>query len=83
MIYHDSWLLAHSAPKGNSKFEILLVRVFSLRQKNKPNTSCSYRKNQILSLQENSLVFLQITNFIEISNYMFKYTRDFNGDIKK
>ena len=30
--------------KGNSKFEILLVRIFSLKQKNKWNSSSCYRK---------------------------------------
>ena len=37
-----------------SKFEIILVKIFSLKQKNKSNTSTCYRKNQISSLQENS-----------------------------
>ena len=32
------------APKGNSKFEILLVKIFSLKQKNKSNTSAEKNK---------------------------------------
>ena len=47
-----------SARKGNSKFEILLLKIFSLKQKTKLNTSSSYRKNQIFTFQENSLWFL-------------------------
>ena len=44
MIYQNSWPLLPSAPKGKSKFEILLVRVFSLKQKNKSITSSYYRQ---------------------------------------
>ena len=33
MVYQDSWLLAPLAPKGNNKFKILLVEVFSQKQK--------------------------------------------------
>ena len=33
MVYQDSQHLAHSAPKGDSEYEILLVKVFSLKQK--------------------------------------------------
>ena len=33
-----------SAPKDNSRFEILLVKIFSLKQKTKSNTSSYYRK---------------------------------------
>ena len=39
---------------------ILLVKIFNLKQKqkkNKWNTSSGYGKNQIISLQENRLVF--------------------------
>ena len=43
-----------SSSKCISKFEIILVKIFSLKQKNKSNTSTCYRKNQISSLQENS-----------------------------
>ena len=43
---HDS--RPPSAPKGNSKFEILLVKIFSPKQKSKLNTS-SYQKKTIFS----------------------------------
>ena len=46
-----------SAPKGNRKFEISLVKIFSLRQK-KSGISSYYLKIQTLSLQENGLWFL-------------------------
>ena len=36
------------------KFEISLAKIFSLKQKNKSNTLDYIRKEQILSLQENS-----------------------------
>ena len=44
----------------HSKFEALLAKAFSLKQTKKPksNTSSYYRKNQILTFQENSLWFL-------------------------
>ena len=51
MVYQDSRCLPPSAPKGNTKFEILLVKIFSLKQ-NKSNTSIYYRKNDILFLQQ-------------------------------
>ena len=65
--YQDLQPPAPSAPKGNNKFEILLVKIFSLKPKNKSNTFHSYRKNQILFLQENSAMFIQTINFVEIS----------------
>ena len=42
-----------SAHKGNSKFEILVVKILSLKQKTKSNAPSCYRKNQIFTLQEN------------------------------
>ena len=45
-------------PQGNRKFEILSVKIPSLKQKTKSNTSSCYRKNQVCTLQENSLWFL-------------------------
>ena len=39
------------------KFGILLVRTFSLKQKNKSNTFSCFRRNQVLSVQENILLF--------------------------
>ena len=38
--------------QGNKKLEILLIKIFSLRQKSKSHTSSNHRKNQILPLQE-------------------------------
>ena len=46
---------APSAPKGNIQFEILLVKIFILKQKTKSNTYGYYKKNKIFTLQENSL----------------------------
>ena len=43
-VCQDSWPLAPLVPKGNTKFEILLVKIFSLKQKTKSNTSSYYRK---------------------------------------
>ena len=47
-----------SAPKSNSKFETFFETVFSLKQKMKSITPSYFRKDQILSLQQNSLWFL-------------------------
>ena len=57
-IYQDSGFSAPSSPKDNSKFEILSVKIFSLKQKAISNTSSYYWKNQIFTLAENSLWFL-------------------------
>ena len=63
---HGPW---SSAPKGNSKFETLLVKIFILKnKKNKSNTFSYFRTNQILSVQESSLWVLQ--------------TRECNGNCK-
>ena len=43
--------------QSHSKFEVLLAKIFSLKQK-KSNTSSYYRKIQISFFQENSLWFL-------------------------
>ena len=48
----------NSAPKGNSKFENLLVKVFSLKTKNKIKYLQQKKKNQIFTFEENSLCFL-------------------------
>ena len=53
-VYQDSQPSVPSIPKGNSKFEILLVKTFSLKQKRKSNTSSYYRKNQTFTLQKSS-----------------------------
>ena len=60
-IYQDSRPSPPLGPKGNSKFEILLVKIFSLKQKTKSDTFSYYRKYHIFTLQENSLWFFQIT----------------------
>ena len=62
-IYQD---LRALSPNDNRKFWILLVKIFSLKPRNKSNTSSYYRRNQILFLQENSLTFLQTINFVKI-----------------
>ena len=47
-----------STPKSNGKFEILFLKIFSLKTKFKSITSRYFRENEILSRQGNSLVFL-------------------------
>ena len=67
--YMIGWVHQDSRPpvllalKGNSKFEILLGKIFSLKRKAKSNTSCYYEKNQIFTLQENSLWFFSIRDY--------------------
>ena len=70
MIYQDSWNPVAWALESTNKFEILNVKIFSLKQKNKYFRD--YRKNQIFSPQENSIIFLQTISFVEISNHTFK-----------
>ena len=48
-VYQDSQLPASSAPKGDSKFEILLVKIFGLKQ---------IKKNQILPATREKIKFL-------------------------
>ena len=43
-VYQDSGHRTPSVLKGNSRFEILLAKIFILKQKNKSNTSSNYRK---------------------------------------
>ena len=50
MVYQDLQPPAPSAPKGKSKFEILLVKIFSIKQK-----ANQVLLGTILSLQENNL----------------------------
>ena len=52
MVYQDSQPLASPEPKGNSRFEILLKKVFSQKQKNISNTSSDLQKNKVLSPQQ-------------------------------
>ena len=90
-------LLQRAFRSGSIAFsEISLVRIqcnmkscknVQSKTKNKSNTSSYYGKNQILSLQENSLVILQTINFqfrinITINYHVFKQTRDYNGGMK-
>ena len=75
-VYQDSWLPAPLALKGKGKFEFLLVKIFILKQKT--NTSSYYRKIEILSLQKNSVIFLQTIHFVEIVT-----TRSSRQGIKK
>ena len=57
-----------SAHKVNTKFEILLVKIFSLKQKDKSNNSSYSLKNQMLSFQENSLWFFSFKQGIAMGN---------------
>ena len=52
-VYQDSRPQAPSAPKGNIKFDILLVKVFRLKQKTKLNISSYYRKIKFLLFKKN------------------------------
>ena len=49
-IYLTGWIRFTApspfSPKGNSKFEVLLVKIFNLKQKTKSNNSSYYRKNR-------------------------------------
>ena len=55
--YHDSRPPALSALEGNSKFEILLIKIFSLKRKTKSNTSTYYkRKSSFYSSRRHSIV---------------------------
>ena len=47
-----------TAPKGNNKFEILLIRMFSPKQKTKQILSASI--NQTLSLQKAASCFFRL-----------------------
>ena len=72
MVYQDSQPLAHSDMKGNSKFEILLVKIFSLKQK-KTNQLLPATKEKIkFRLFKNTATCSFRLNFLEIGNYMFK-----------
>ena len=57
-VYQDSRLLAHSASKGNRKFEILFVKIFSLKQKTNLTTSSYYRKCFFCSSRKQYMVLL-------------------------
>ena len=46
MVGQNSKLLVPSTPKGNIKFEILLVKIFTLKQNTISITSSYYRRNQ-------------------------------------
>ena len=47
-LYQDLQTQALSASKGNSKFKILLVKIFILKQKTKSNASTYYKKIKFL-----------------------------------
>ena len=49
---HDPRSLAPLPLNGNRKFEILLVKRFSLKQKRNQIIPATYRKNQIFSLRK-------------------------------
>ena len=81
-VYQDLGPSAPLTPKDNRKFWILLVKTFGLKPTNKSNTSSYYRKYGISSIHENSLIFLQIINFVKISKHIFKQTRDYSGNMQ-
>ena len=56
-----------SDPKGNSKFETLLVKIFRLKQKKKSRISCYYRKNHVFSLQRKQ-PHLPLDNILQSGN---------------
>ena len=60
-VYQDSW-----PPNGNSKFEILPIKIFSIKQKVKQIFSAS-KKNQTLSLQKTVLTAREFVVFLKIS----------------
>ena len=64
--------------KSNCNFEILLAKVFHLKRKTNKIFPAITEKS-IFSPWENSLMFLQTVNFVEISNHAFKWTRNYNG----
>ena len=53
--YLTGWVrfTAYDSFGPQSKFEILLLKIFSLKQKTKSNTSSYHRKNQSFTFQEN------------------------------
>ena len=59
--YLTGWVrftaLNPSAPKSNSKFEVF-IKILSLKQKTKANTSSYNRKTQTFTFQENVLWLL-------------------------
>ena len=69
MVYQDSRPPAPLALKDDTKFEILSVKIFHLKQKTNEILPATKEKNQILSFQENSPMFLQTIN---LGNHMFK-----------
>ena len=57
-VYQDSRPPALSAPKGNRRLGVLLVKVFSLKHKANQILSATTKKNFFLSFQESSVMFL-------------------------
>ena len=83
--------LDHPGPK----LQILLVKVFSLTQKTNEILPATVQKSNFVSSRKEPhvpsdltlywneyLMFPQTWNFIKISNYTFKWTRYYNGDIQ-
>ena len=58
MARYDSQLPAPSAPKGNSKFEILLVKMLSLKKQNQILPTTIEKSNFYFPRKPWSLVFL-------------------------
>ena len=55
--------------------QILILTCKSISLKQKTNNSSHFRKNQILSLQENSSMLLEAINFTEISKTIHSSTQ--------
>ena len=60
--------LAPATPNNNMKFRTSLVKVFTLKQESNQTLAATIEKNLILPLQENSPMFLQTINFVELRN---------------
>ena len=69
MVYQDLLPLAPSTLKGNSKFEILLVKVFSLKQKQIKYFQLLKKSHFVASRKQPH--FPSDKNFIEIGNHAF------------
>ena len=74
-----------TAPKDNTKFEILLIRLFSLKQKTKQRLPASINKSNFVSSKKqlyvsSDYIFLFRVNF-EISNHVFKETKEYYGEM--
>ena len=77
-VYQDSRHPTPSTLKGNSRFEILLVKIFSLKQKHKSNTSSNYRK-ELNFVSSGNQVDLGIFKGISAYSGIFKDIQAYSG----